>query len=237
MLQDTLQRLVASGLPMIVVNDGSDGSQSITIRNVCHKNGATLVERNQNGGKGAAVIDGLFEARTRGYSHAFQIDADGQHNIDRVPHFVSTAKKNPNALILGYPCYDSSVLLARRCGRWITTFWVCVNSLSFKIRDSMCGFRVYPVTYILEVADASACGKRMGFDTELCVRACWKGAKFINLPVEVIYPKDGLSNFRMWSDNVAISLMHARMFFGMILRSPLLLMQTVRQIFYRNGTK
>ena len=36
-----------------------------------------------------------------GFSHALQIDADGQHNIDDIPRFISEMYKQPIALISG----------------------------------------------------------------------------------------------------------------------------------------
>ena len=68
----------------------------------------------------------------------------------------------------------------------------------------------------------------MNFDPELCVRACWKGLPVINLPVGVTYPDGGRSNFRIKQDNILITLMHVRLFFGMLLRSPLLLFARIR---------
>ena len=44
----------------------------------------------------------------------------------------------------------------------------------------------------------------------------------------VTYPQDGLSHFRAWSDNVLISGMHARLFAGMLLRSPRLLLRKLQ---------
>ncbi len=40
----------------------------------------TLMRLPVNGGKGAAVMAGLRAARKAGYTHALQIDADGQHD-------------------------------------------------------------------------------------------------------------------------------------------------------------
>jgi hypothetical protein len=39
----------------------------------------------------------------------------------------------------------------------------------------------------------------------------------------VTYPADGVSHFDVWRDNVRISRMHARLFFGMLRRAPRLL--------------
>jgi hypothetical protein len=43
------------------------------------------------------------------------------------------------------------------------------------------------------------------------------------LPIRVQYPADGLSHFRLLHDNLLISKMHAKLFFGMLLRAPMLL--------------
>ena len=43
------------------------------------------------------------------------------------------------------------------------------------------------------------------------------------LPTKVHYPTDGLSHFRLFHDNVRISAMHTRLFFGMLVRAPMIL--------------
>lgn len=229
-LGDTVLRLLPSGIPLIVVNDGSDPEQSLLIRDVCRNKRIKLLERCSNGGKGAAVIDGLREAQSRGYTHVIQVDADGQHDLSRLPDFIHTARQHPDAMILGYPCYDESLPLGRQIARWLTHIWIWINTLSLSIRDSMCGFRIYPISPILVIIDGSNIGKHMNFDPELCVRACWKGLPIINLPVGVTYPDGGQSNFRIKQDNILIALMHTRLFFGMFLRSPLLLFARIRAI-------
>ncbi len=213
---------------VIVVNDGSDDYHAEMIRQSCEAVGVTLLERESNGGKGAAVIDGIRLAKAQGYSHAFQLDADGQHAVERAREFLVQAEHHPDAMILGYPRYDSTVPIGRRIARWLTHVWVWINTLSLAVRDSMCGFRVYPVDPALAVIDAGVRSRHMEFDTEICVRACWRGIKIINLPVEVHYPREGHSNFAMWRDNARISWMHTRLFFGMLLRSPCLILRRLR---------
>ena len=60
------------------------------------------------------------------------------------------------------------------------------------------------------------------------MRLVWRGARIVNVPTAVRYPLDGVSHFRMWADNVAISRMHARLFFGMLARLPTLVARRVR---------
>jgi hypothetical protein len=63
----------------------------------------------------------------------------------------------------------------------------------------------------------------MDFDTEIAVRLVWAGVPVVNQPTRVHYPPGGISHFRVWRDNVLISAMHTRLFFGMLWRLPRLL--------------
>ena len=230
-LSATLRDLSVFPCGIVVVNDGSDENHSRRINLACEEFMANLVERKQNGGKGAAVIDGLRRARDLGFSHAFQVDADAQHELGRVEEFLDQAARYPSALVLGYPIYDDSVPMGRLVSRYLTHIWVWINSLSFEIKDSMCGFRIYPVDAILEIIDGCRIGKHMEFDSELCVRASWQGLQIVNIPVEVHYPIGGRSNFRLLRDNALISWMHTRMFFGMLIRLPGLLPKRLGRVF------
>ena len=42
----------------------------------------------QNGGKGAAVMAGCDAALAAGFTHALQIDADGQHDVADAPRLL-----------------------------------------------------------------------------------------------------------------------------------------------------
>jgi len=87
----------------------------------------------------------------------------------------------------------------------------------------MCGFRVYPLAAVVPLIDSVRVGRRMDFDVEVAVRLFWCGVPVVNLPTKVSYPSDGVSHFRALHDNVLISCMHTRLFFGMLVRLPVLL--------------
>ena len=59
----------------------------------------------------------------------------------------------------------------------------------------MCGFRVYPITPVMQLAARTPLGKRMDFDTEVMVRLYWQGTPSYFLPTRVTYPADGVSHF------------------------------------------
>ena len=152
-----------------------------------------------------------------------QIDADGQHRVEDIARFIAQAAAHPQALVIGSPRFDDSVPGLRLWARYLTHAWVSINTLSRRIEDSMCGFRVYPLAPLLELDRQRKLGARMSFDIEVLVRLCWAGVEIINVPTKVSYPKDGISHFRGGLDNLLISRLHATLFFGMLLRLPTLL--------------
>ncbi|MEO5525212.1 glycosyltransferase [Citrobacter youngae] len=224
MMSGVLDRLQPFNLPCIVVDDGSDKTtQDELARLAAEYSNLTLIRLPVNAGKGAAVISGIQAAADAGFSHAVQVDADGQHAIEDIPRLLALAKEHPAALISGQPIYDDSVPRSRLYGRWVTHIWVWIETLSLQLKDSMCGFRVYPVAPTRQLAQRVTLGKRMDFDTEVMVRLYWQGNPSYFIPTRVIYPQDGLSHFDALKDNLRISLMHTRLFFGMLPRIPSLL--------------
>lgn len=193
--------------PVIVVDDGSSPQQSKKIKNICSKHKFFYVKNAKNGGKGAAMITGFQFAIKNGFTHALQIDADGQHDIRDIPLFFKISNSHPDNLIIGDPEYDESAPRSRLMGRKITKFWVMVETLNKNIPDTMCGFRVYPLKHIKPILK-NIKFKRMGFDIEIVVKAFWHGIHIIAIPTKVIYPKNGTSNFHAFRDNFYISLLH-----------------------------
>ena len=222
MLASVLARLAAYNLPVIIVDDGSDAQtqQQIAALDAPQLEILTLPV---NQGKGAAVIAGMRKAAAAGYSHALQLDADGQHQVEDTPRMLAEAESHPDCLISGQPVYDDSIPKSRLYGRYITHFWVWIETLSFSLKDSMCGFRVYPLQPSLQLCDRRPIGQRMDFDTEIMVRLYWQGTPSRFISTRVTYPESGLSHFDALYDNLRISWMHTRLFFGMLPRIPQLL--------------
>ncbi|UVL29815.1 glycosyltransferase family 2 protein [Pseudomonas donghuensis] len=215
--------LLAAGLPCVLVDDASSPACATVLRQLAEHQQVFLVQLQVNQGKGGAVMAGLREAARLGFSHALQVDADGQHDLADVSRFLEQSQAYPQALICGYPQYDASVPKGRLYARYLTHVWVWINSLSLQIPDSMCGFRVYPLPPTLALIEAVNLGKRMDFDPEILVRLAWRNQPMRWLPTKVHYPADGLSHFRLFHDNALISKMHTKLFFGMLLRAPAIL--------------
>ena len=216
-------------MPIILVNDGSDAACTQLLHDIAAQHSLVdLVEHTHNQGKGQAVITGLRHAHKLGFSHALQLDADGQHDWQDVAKFLQISQQHPDAMVIGQPVFDASVPKKRLYGRYATHIWVWINSLSLDIKDSMCGFRVYPLAPTIQVLDSAKFQPRMGFDSEILVRLKWANVSFINVPTKVIYPEDGISHFNAWRDNWGMSQTHAKLLGGMLIRLPQLLRQKMQ---------
>jgi glycosyltransferase involved in cell wall biosynthesis len=220
------EKLSRYGLPIIMVDDGSNGeTKSCLARAAAACPLVRVVGLEKNSGKGAALIRGAEKARELGLTHILQIDADGQHDADRSGFFLEESAAHPNALICSWPEYDDSVPPGRKKGRGIANTWAKIVTLSPDIPDVMIGFRVYPVEPLLRLCRARYIDRRMGFDIEILIRLYWMGLPLIFHPVRVVYPRDGISHFRVVGDNIRISWVFCRLFFGMLIRLPLLVLR------------
>ncbi|WP_299776282.1 glycosyltransferase [uncultured Pseudoteredinibacter sp.] len=220
-IKDTTEQVLKQGLDVILIDDGSEQACAIVLQKIAQSHtGVQLVRLNHNLGKGGAVKAGLLAAFKKGYSHALQIDADGQHNHLDIPVFLKQAENMPNTLISGLPKYDKSVPKLRFYARYLTHVWIWINTLSLDIKDSMCGFRVYPLARSAALLESKKMGDRMDFDPEFMVRWHWAHPDVFHIETEVQYPQDGISHFRGVEDNCLISAMHAKLFFGLLSQLP-----------------
>ncbi len=196
---------------VIVVDDGSVEPARSRLDALGQEAGVVLVRHPANVGKGGAMKTGLRDARARGFSHALQVDADGQHDLTDIPRFLDTARSQPTALVLGAPHFDETRPRFRNFGHWLTSFWTRIETASSAIEDPQCGYRVYPV---LSANAVDVRGDRMDYDVEVAVRMVWYGCPILNLRTKVRYldaSEGGVSHFHMLWDNLLISWMHTRL--------------------------
>jgi len=217
--------------PVWVVIDGStDGSGEALTKHFQGDAGVRVLRRGRNGGKGAAVLDGLREAAAEGFSHALVMDSDGQHPASSIPEFMALSRAHPSAMILGVPVFDPTAPRLRVAGRRISNAWARLETLG-AIGDSLFGFRVYPVAPLLAIMEASRWMRGFDFDVEAAVRLSWSGVPAINRPAPVRYfrPEEGgVSHFRYGRDNLLVTAMHARLMTAFIRRLPRLVARRLR---------
>jgi glycosyltransferase involved in cell wall biosynthesis len=214
----------------VVIDGSTDGSGEALAAMSQQAPGLRIIRRSRNGGKGAAVLDGLRAAAMDGFTHVLIMDADGQHPASSIPEFMQLSRRNPQAMILGSPVFDDTAPRIRVIGRRVSNALTRLETLS-RIGDSLFGFRVYPLADLLMVMESTHGMRRFDFDTEAVVRLSWRGVPAINQPAAVRYLRaedGGVSHFRYGRDNIVLAAMHARLMGGFLGRLPWLAARRVR---------
>lgn len=216
-----LPQLLASGLPIIVVDDGSDEDQQAQLEILLQDAAAaTLLKHSRNSGKGAAIVTAAHHARSLGHTHILQIDADGQHDATQIHRFVEESRQHPQALVSGAPVFAADAPAARVQGRRVTNFFVALETLSMGVKDALCGFRVYPLAELEHVLDRHNIASGMGVDTDLMVKSAWENIELRFLDIDVQYAENGVSHFDYLRDNLRLVQLHVRLLAGTLLRLP-----------------
>ena len=234
--EDTIVGVVESlnylKIPVLIVDDASNPATKSTLAELAQNNSSVeILTLSKNGGKGAAVSTGLLAAYQKGFSHSLQIDADGQHFTEDAAKFLEAAKNQPEALVLGKPIFDKSAPKSRIYGRKITHIFVWIETVSFEIKDTLCGFRVYPLQAFHNISTQVSLRERMDFDPEIAVRMYWEDVPVINIETPVRYFAGGLSNFHFTRDNSLMISLHVSLLLGALWRSLRLIRNAVKRNF------
>ena len=206
-----LKALTAESLalcPNIVVID--DGSTDQDIRKLLSETGIKVLSHQKNMGKGEAIRSAAKFICEKGGENMITLDADGQHSPADIMKFADAISRGGGRLILGTRDFNSGKIpLASRTGRKISNFLVWLET-GWKLKDTQSGFRSYPVE-ILKNIDCSS--SRFAFETEIIVKALWKGYEVEELDISVSYPvgKERISHFRFLKDNLRILFLHTKL--------------------------
>lgn len=227
LLRQTLVGVLGVWDDVFVVIDGSTDGSDAGIEDLGEGEGKKLrvCRLPENRGKGSAVLEGISMAGKEGFTHALAMDADGQHPAGYISRFMEAGEKYPEALVLGEPVFDEDAPALRVQGRKVSNWWANLETCWWGIHDSLFGMRLYPIAPLQKVFSETSFARRFDFDPEVAVRLCWKGVPVLNLKTPVKYltsEEGGISQFRYLRDNTLLTGMHLRLFFGFLLRLPIL---------------
>ena len=200
-IHGVVQSVLALGVPVIVVDDGSDDDTPRIVDALP----VTLVRHTERRGKGEALRSGFREARRQGYEAVLTMDGDGQHRADDIPRIVAAAQRWPDRLVIGARLRDRDQ--QPRARRFANAFadwgisWACAQPIA----DTQSGQRWYPRA-ALDLVDLPAEG--FVFEAALLIAASRElGMSAVSVPIASRYHGNfRLSHFRPIRDVTRITL-------------------------------
>lgn len=230
-LTDVVRRSLATGLPVLVVDDGSTDETASLLHSLMEREvtpSLSVITHSVNKGKGVALKTGFQEALRLGYPYAITLDADGQHHPEDVPLLL--AQKGEKTLVVGSRSIrgkDGGSSFANKFSNfWFTLYtWI-------KLPDTQTGYRLYPLRALPSLRLLSA---RYEAELTLLVFSAWKGLKLVPVPVQVEYPEDRVTHFRPGKDFTRISILNTLLLFVALLYGyPRTLFRKIGHSFRKN---
>ncbi len=204
-LRKVAEKSIETGLPVLVVNDGSTDGGPDTLDGL----DVARIDLPENRGKGVAIRTGAQWAIERGYTHIITLDADGQHDPADVPRFMARLREKPLVILVGARDFENQEIPGgSRFGRKWSNMWMRIAS-SEKVADSQSGFRAYPLDIFRKIKFTS---NRYEFEIDVLIKSAWAGMSIEDIPVSVHYPpgKERVSHFHQFFDNYRISIVYTR---------------------------
>lgn len=168
---------------VVVVDDGSTDHTS----KVAQLAGASVVQHVENQGYGSAIQSILAEAKKRNADILVILDADSQHNPEEIPSLIEAVSRGSDVVIGSREMQRGEIAPYRRLGQRVLSRLTNIASRK-KLADTESGFRAYSKKAIntLELKE-----KGMAVSSEIVSEATAKGLKVSEVPISVIYTKDG----------------------------------------------
>ncbi len=168
---------------VIVVDDGSTDHTA----KVAELAGATVVRHVENKGYGSAIQSILAEAKKQNADILVILDADSQHNPEEIPSLIKAVSEGSDVVIGSREMQRNVIAPYRRLGQRVLSRLTYIASRK-KLSDTASGFRAYSRKAIatLELKE-----KGMAVSSEIVSEASKKGLKVTEVPISVVYTKDG----------------------------------------------
>lgn len=178
-IESVLEDIKGSGIPVIVVDDGSNDSTFKRTRGY-----QVLALRHKiNLGKGAALKTGCEAAVSLGADAIIMMDSDGQHTAMNLPKFLEAIKSGKFDIIFGSRNMNLGVPLVRFIGNKMAS--VLVSMLfGVYISDLICGYRAITKKAYMQMELKSP---DYGVETEMVIKTAKLKLRYCEIPIEAIY--------------------------------------------------
>jgi glycosyltransferase involved in cell wall biosynthesis len=193
--------LIALGLSVIVVDDGSDDATPDIVAALP----VTLLRHDTRRGKGEALRTGFREVLRQGFDAVVTMDGDGQHLAADVPRLLAAAHTYPGHIVIGARLLDKAQQPPGRRRANAIADWGISCACAQPVADTQSGQRFYP-REVIDLVEISA--EHFVFEAALLIKASRElGIRVVSVPIASRY-QGGFrrSHFRPVKDVARITL-------------------------------
>ncbi len=183
---DRIKKVITGAIAYLLVLVIDDGSSDATAQ-IAENSGATVLRQTPNQGKGAALRAGFQYAIEERYQAVLTLDADGQHDPEEIPAFLTAFQVNKADLIIGERDFSQIPpvrRLANTLGRWSFS-WAVGEPVS----DNQSGYRLIGKRMMEAMLRSSESG--FEFEVEMIVACIQRGYLLDWVPIRTIYREEG----------------------------------------------
>ena len=198
---EIVERALGYTQTVFVVDDGSEDDTAAQLRGLP----VTLIRNDSNLGKAASLARGFAAALEQSMDAVITLDADGQHRPEDIPRLIEAAARYPGDIIIATRLRGRERMpRSRRFGNWQADFWIAWAA-GYPIRDTQCGYRLYPATLLKRLAVREGRRDSFVFESEVLIDAARIGCYARAISIDTIYgvsPRQ--SHYRGASDTMRI---------------------------------
>ncbi len=182
-IREVVERTIAQGLPVIVVDDGSTDKTVEMISDL----EITLLHQSTNTGKAASIWRGASHALQQGADAVITLDADLQHRPEHIPELLEQAEKKPGQIIIATRSRGrDSVPWIRDFANRCANFWISWAA-GFPMADTQSGFRLYPADVFRDGRVGHAAGRNFVLESEILIDSAQRGIYAYPVAIDAIY--------------------------------------------------
>ncbi|SFW71598.1 glycosyltransferase family 2 protein [Luteibacter sp. UNCMF366Tsu5.1] len=172
---------LALGLPVIVVDDGSDDRTPDIVGTMP----VTLLRHPTRRGKGEALRTGFREVLRHDYDGVVTMDGDGQHLAADVPAIIAAGERYPGSIVIGARLLEREQQPPGRRRANAVADWGISLACGWPIADTQSGQRLYPRS-VLDLVDLPA--EHFVFEAAMLITACReRGVRVVSVPIASRY--------------------------------------------------
>lgn len=169
---------------VIVCDDGSTDDTATMVRHFLNDNHVRYLRTDINQGKGAAVRRGVLASQN---AYILLCDADMSTPLEEIEKFLPIAAET--VVVIGSRALPDAQIVRRQAfyrEKMGKTFNLIIRLvLGFSLRDTQCGFKLFPVKLAQEIfRDLHV--QRFAFDVEVLLKVFQMNASCLEVPVRWI---------------------------------------------------